>query len=78
MEKFGLAHISAGDLLRAEVAAGTDAGKRAKSFMDNGDLVPDEVSASSCAGILAATGKLVRLHSRARQPPHTADCGYHG
>lgn len=43
VEKYGLAHISAGDLLRAEVAAGTEAGKTAKKFMDNGDLVPDEV-----------------------------------
>jgi hypothetical protein len=43
--KFGLAHISAGDLLRAEVAAGTAAGMRAKEFMDRGDLVPDEARA---------------------------------
>jgi adenylate kinase len=43
VQRFGLAHISAGDLLRAEVAAGTPAGKRAKDFMDRGDLVPDEV-----------------------------------
>jgi hypothetical protein len=45
VQRFGLAHISAGDLLRAEVAAGTDAGKRAQSFMDRGDLVPDEARA---------------------------------
>jgi adenylate kinase len=32
-----------GDLLRAEVASGTPAGLKAKSFMDNGDLVPNEV-----------------------------------
>jgi adenylate kinase len=43
VEEYGLVHISVGDLLRAEVAAGTDAGKKAKSFMDNGDLVPNEV-----------------------------------
>ena len=41
--QYGLVHISVGDLLRAEVAAGTPAGKKAKSFMDNGDLVPNEV-----------------------------------
>ncbi|PSC74423.1 adenylate kinase [Micractinium conductrix] len=43
VEKYGLVHISVGDLLRAEVAAGTSAGLKAKSFMDNGDLVPNEV-----------------------------------
>ena len=46
MAKYGLAHISAGDLLRAEVAAGTAAGLRAKEFMDRGDLVPDEARPS--------------------------------
>ena len=40
---YNLVHISVGDLLRAEVAAGTDAGKRAKGFMDAGALVPNEV-----------------------------------
>ena len=39
----GLVHISAGDLLRAEVEAGTEAGKKAKQFMDEGHLVPNEV-----------------------------------
>jgi adenylate kinase len=43
VEQYGLVHISVGDLLRAEVAAGTPAGKKAKSFMDNGDLVPNDV-----------------------------------
>ena len=39
----GLVHVSAGDLLRAEVQAGTAAGKKAKEFMDEGNLVPNEV-----------------------------------
>jgi len=43
VEEFGLAHISAGDLLRAEVKAGTEAGKLAEGFMKAGALVPDEV-----------------------------------
>lgn len=42
-KKYGLVHIAAGDLLRAEVAAGTDNGKRAKEFMEKGSLVPDEI-----------------------------------
>ena len=41
VEKFGLVHISAGDLLRAAVKEGTPAGLEAKEYMDRGDLVPD-------------------------------------
>lgn len=42
-EKFGLVQLSTGDLLRAAVAAGTDAGKAAKAVMEAGDLVSDEI-----------------------------------
>ncbi|HYM55236.1 MAG TPA: adenylate kinase [Solirubrobacteraceae bacterium] len=42
-DDFGLPHISTGDILRAQVAEGTDLGMQAKRFMDAGDLVPDEV-----------------------------------
>eukprot|EP00268_Persea_americana_P042604 TRINITY_DN4265_c0_g1_i1.p1 TRINITY_DN4265_c0_g1~~TRINITY_DN4265_c0_g1_i1.p1 ORF type:complete len:416 (-),score=77.58 TRINITY_DN4265_c0_g1_i1:1118-2365(-) len=43
VEKYGLVHISTGDLLRAEVSSGTDIGKKAKEYMENGLLVPDEI-----------------------------------
>lgn len=42
-KKYGLVHVSAGDLLRAEIAAGSENGRRAKEFMEKGQLVPDEI-----------------------------------
>jgi adenylate kinase len=42
-EDFDLPYISTGDMLREAVKAGTDLGKEAKSYMDKGELVPDEV-----------------------------------
>jgi adenylate kinase len=42
-EDFGLPHISTGDILRAQVADGTQLGKQAKRYMDAGELVPDDV-----------------------------------
>lgn len=43
VEKYNLHHISTGALLRKEIAAGTELGKLAKSLIENGNLVPDEV-----------------------------------
>lgn len=43
-EKYGIPHISTGDIFRANIKAGTELGMKAKSFMDQGQLVPDEVT----------------------------------
>ncbi len=43
ISKYGLKHLSTGDLLRSEIAAQTPLGLEAKNFMDKGQLVPDEV-----------------------------------
>ena len=42
-ERYGLAHLSTGDMLRGAVTAGTAVGREAKAIMDAGRLVPDEV-----------------------------------
>ena len=42
-EKFNLIHLSTGDMLRSEVASGTELGKKMSSIMSKGELVPDEV-----------------------------------
>lgn len=43
VEKYNLCHLSTGELLRKEIAEGTELGKKAKSLIDAGSLVPDEV-----------------------------------
>jgi hypothetical protein len=48
MTQYGLTHISAGELLRAEVATGTDDGKKAQEYMQKGMLVPNEIVVTVC------------------------------
>lgn len=43
IKDFGFSHISTGDVLRAEIRGGTALGKEAKSYMDSGGLVPDQL-----------------------------------
>ena len=43
IEGYSICHVSTGDILRKSVREGTELGKKAKSFMDKGELVPDEV-----------------------------------
>ena len=54
VEKYNLKHLSTGDLLRSEIAAKTPLGMEAKSFMDNGILVPDEVVIGMISSALEA------------------------
>lgn len=42
-EKYNIPHISTGDIFRANIKSGTELGKKAKAFIDNGQLVPDEL-----------------------------------
>lgn len=44
IEKYAIPHISTGDMFRAAIKNGTELGLKAKSFMDEGKLVPDEVT----------------------------------
>lgn len=43
VERYHLCHLSTGELLRSEIAAGTELGKQAKALIEAGNLVPDEV-----------------------------------
>jgi adenylate kinase len=43
VEKFGINHISTGDVLRAEIKNGTELGKTAKGYIDQGQLLPDNL-----------------------------------
>ena len=58
VEKYGLIHLSTGNLLREEIAHKTPLGKEAKRFIDHGQLVPDEV-------VIAMVGSFFDKHKDA-------------
>jgi adenylate kinase len=57
VEKYGAVHLSSGDILRAERAAGTELGKKAQSYMDSGGLVPDDLIVAMMVGAIKKAGK---------------------
>ena len=51
VEKYGIKHISTGDVLRAEIKNGTELGKTAKGYIDQGQLIPDELMIDILASV---------------------------
>ena len=52
VEKYGINHVSTGEVLRAEIKKGSELGKTAQSFIDFGQLIPDELMINILAGVL--------------------------
>ena len=57
IEKYGFEHISTGDVLRAEIKKGTELGKIAKGYIDNGQLIPDDLMVDILANVYDSFGK---------------------
>ena len=57
IEKYGLEHISTGDVLRAEIKNGTELGQTAKRYIDQGQLIPDELMVSILASVYDSFGR---------------------
>jgi len=53
-QRYGVPHISSGDIFRAEIADETDLGKQIKGYLDAGDLVPDAITVRAVVGRLQA------------------------
>ncbi|MDO8302962.1 MAG: adenylate kinase [Sedimentisphaerales bacterium] len=56
VKKYGVLHLSSGDILRAEQMAGTELGKKVQSYMDSGGLVPDDLIVAIMAGAIKKAG----------------------
>ena len=57
IEHYGLGHISTGDVLRNEIKKGTELGKLAASYIDGGNLIPDELMISILANVYDGYGR---------------------
>ena len=57
IEKYGFEHISTGDVLRDQIKKGTELGKTAKKYIDNGQLIPDELMVDILASVYDSFGK---------------------
>lgn len=57
IKQYGLGHISTGDVLREEIKKGTELGKTAQSYIDKGNLIPDELMVSILAGVYDSFGR---------------------
>lgn len=57
IEKYGLGHISTGDVLRNEIKNGTELGQTAKGYIDNGQLIPDDLMVTILASVYDGLGK---------------------
>lgn len=57
IKKYGLEHISTGDVLRNEIKNETELGKTAKEYIDKGQLIPDELMVSILASVYDSFGK---------------------
>ena len=67
--KFGLAHISTGDMFREQMARNTELGQEAKKFVQSGGLVPDEI-------VLGMVGERIsQLERERRQQVRRVFCG---
>ena len=57
IENYGLEHISTGDVLRSEIKRGTELGRTAQKYIDQGQLIPDELMISILAGVYDGFGR---------------------
>ncbi len=57
IQKYGFSHISTGDVLRDQIKRGTELGKTAKGYIDNGQLIPDDLMVSILADVYDSFGK---------------------